>query len=217
MVTAIKDSKFSASSGEQTLKFRNCFPLLWVLVFVSSISFAQSPKNIVELTDLTGQKQTPLSVPDSKVTVLFFVLPDCPISNAHAPEVNRIVDEYSKKGVASFIVYVDPDLSEADAKTHATDFGYRCPVIRDASLELVKATDVTIAPEVAVLGPDGKRLYRGRINNLYAGLGKRRAKATQNDLRDALDAILADKPVAQETTTAIGCYIPKLEKKSPSK
>ena len=174
---------------------------LIVIGFVVAGSFvlAAPPATVIEFTDLSGQKQTPLSVPDKKATVLFFVLPDCPISNAYAPEMKRIASEYAKKEVATFIVYVEPDLSEADAKTHAADFG----------LKLVKQTGVTIAPEVAVVSPKGDILYRGRIDNLYAALGKRRPKATQQDLREALDAILAGKPVAQKTTTAIGCYIAK--------
>jgi len=81
--------------------------------------------------------------------------------------------------------------------------------LRDLSFELVEQTGVTIAPEVAVVSPEGKCLYRGRIDNLYAALGKRRIKATQHDLRDALDAILKGIPVPQETTKSIGCYIPK--------
>ena len=184
---------------------------LIVIGFVVAGSFvlAAPPATVIEFTDLSGQKQTPLSVPDKKATVLFFVLPDCPISNAYAPEMKRIASEYAKKEVATYIVYVEPDLSEADAKTHAADFGYECPVIRDTSLKLVKQTGVTIAPEVAVVSPKGDILYRGRIDNLYAALGKRRPKATQQDLREALDAILAGKPVAQKTTTAIGCYIAK--------
>lgn len=170
---------------------------------------AAPPARLIEFTDLTGNQQTPLAAPDRKASVLFFVLPDCPISNAYAPEMKRIADEYAKKDVATFVVYVEPDLTEVDARKHARDYGYGCPVIHDSKLQLVKATGVTIAPEVCVLGPDGSRLYRGRIDNLYAGLGKRRPKATQHDLRDALDAVLAGHPVPQETTTAIGCYITK--------
>lgn len=180
--------------------------LLWCL---SKGVLAAPPSTSVEFVDLQGRTQSPLAMADHKATILFFVLPDCPISNAYAPEVNRIVTEYAKQDIAAFIVYVDPDLSLEDAKKHATDFGYTCPVLLDPSLKLVKQTGVTIAPEVTVLGPDGRRHYRGRIDNLYAGLGKRRPKATERDLRDALDAIVAGKPVPHATTTAIGCYIAK--------
>lgn len=189
----------------------------WVGVFIfHSVALAAPPESVLEFTDLDGVKQAPLSNRDYRATVLFFVLPDCPISNANAPEIKRISTDYAQQKVASLIVYVDPDLSIDAAKKHASDFGFVSPVIRDTSLELVKKTGVTIAPEVAVLGPDGKRLYRGRINNLYFDYGKRRAKPTQHDLRDALDAILAGKPVPQETTTSIGCFITKPVTKNTS-
>ncbi len=171
----------------------------------------------LQFTDLEGRIQTPLSQPDQRATILFFVLPDCPISNAYAPEIKRITTEYSQRKIASFVVYVDPDLTTDAAKKHAKDYGYECPVICDQSLRLVEQTGVTVAPEVAVLDLNGKRLYRGRIDNLYAGLGKRRPQATEHDLRDTLDAILNGKPIPNETTRSIGCFIakPDLKKTAP--
>ena len=167
----------------------------------------------LQFTDLAGRIQTPLSQPGHQATILFFVLRDCPISNAYAPEIKRIAAEYAQRKIASFVVYVDPDLTTDAAKKHAKDYGYECPVICDNSLKLVEQTGVTIAPEVAVLDANGKRLYRGRIDNLYAGLGKRRPQATQHDLRDTLDAILDGKPVPNETTRSIGCFIARPDPK----
>ena len=189
------------------MKLQSHFLLLGLFCLASAD--AAPPATPLEFKDLAGRQQTPLVARDRKASVLFFVLPDCPISNAYAPEMKRIAEEYAKKDVATFVVYVDPDLTEEAARKHAMDYGYACPVIRDSTLQLVQATGVTIAPEVCVVGPDCARLYRGRIDNLYAGLGKRRPKATQHDLRDALDAVLSGKPVPQETTSAIGCYIAK--------
>ncbi len=171
----------------------------------------QTTSSSLQFTDLEGRIQTPLSQPDQKATILFFVLPDCPISNAYAPEIKRIATEYRQRKIVSFVVYVDPDLTIDAARKHAKDYGYECPVICDPSLKLVQQTGVTIAPEVAVLDSNGKRLYRGRIDNLYAGLGKRRPQATEHDLRNTLDAILEGKPVPNETTRSIGCFIPKPE------
>ena len=179
------------------------------LLFVDTFLIAAPPVRRVELIDLDGRAHTPLKNSDAKATVLFFLLPDCPISNAYAPEIKRISTHYALSNVASYVVYVSPDFSAAEAKKHATDYGFDIPVLRDLSFELVEQTGVTIAPEVAVVSPEGKCLYRGRIDNLYAALGKRRIKATQHDLRDALDAILKGIPVPQETTKSIGCYIPK--------
>lgn len=182
-----------------------CVAVCWLSV----ASFARSDdgQRVIELTDLAGKSQTPLKQTDRKATVLFFMLPDCPISNAYAPEINRIITEYTKKDVAIFIVYVDTDLSADAARKHTMEFGFECPVLVDSRLELVKQTGATIAPEAAVLGADRQLRYRGRIDDLYADYGKRRAQPSQRNLRDALDDVLAGRPVAGERTKAIGCHI----------
>lgn len=184
---------------------------MMLLAFAVTAVAGQAPAaefaRSVSLVDTQGRQQTPLDPSDNAATVLFFVLPDCPISNAYAPEIQRIATEYGAKNVASLIVYVDPDLTLAEAQNHAGEYGWTSPVVCDTKRELVKRTGVRFAPEVVVLGPDGQQRYRGRIDNLYADYGKRRAQPTERDLRDALDAILAGKPVPKETTKAIGCFI----------
>jgi hypothetical protein len=161
-----------------------------------------------EFTDTADRIQTPLSQPDRKATVLVFIIPDCPISNSYAPEIRRICGDYEKKKVAFFLVHPDPDVTAAQAKTHAKEYGYTCPVLRDPSHVLVKKTGVTTAPEVAILTADGKVAYRGRIDDWYVGYGRRRAEPTQRDLRNALDAVLRGDAVANPTTKAIGCSLP---------
>jgi hypothetical protein len=49
--------------------------------------------------------------------------------------------------------------------------------------------------------------YRGRIDDLYAALGRPRRQVTHPDLRDALDDLVAGKPVRTPRTEATGCYI----------
>ena len=75
--------------------------------------------------------------------------------------------------------------------------------------KLADATGATITPEAVVVGQSGKVLYRGRIDNLYAGLGKPRRQVTEHNLRQALDEVLAGKTVTHPQTQAIGCYIPR--------
>ncbi len=162
----------------------------------------------VALTDLDGHVQYPLQTGTNKATVLIFILADCPVANSYAPEINRLVADYTPRHLQFFLVHVDDELSREAALKHAADFSYKCPVLIDRQQELVRQTAVTITPEVAVLGPDGKRLYRGRIDNQQAALGKRRPRPTTRDLRDALEAILAGQPVKHPETKAVGCYIP---------
>ncbi len=160
------------------------------------------------IPDINGIPRFPLK-PEGKASVLFFITSDCPISNSYAPEIQRICSEYGPKQVSCDLVYVDPTLTVADVKKHVQDFGYSSvPAILDSSQKLVRAAGATITPEAAIIGPSGQVLYRGRIDNVYAALGKRRPEATERDLRKALDEIVSGKPVSAPQTQAIGCYIP---------
>jgi membrane dipeptidase len=165
----------------------------------------------VSFTDIDGRMHTPLSQPDKKGTIFFFVLPDCPVSNAYAPEIKRICDDYSKK-FATFVVHVDPDVTSKDAKKHAKAYGLTGPILLDPTHILVRQTEATIAPEAAVLGPNGTLLYRGRIDDLYSDVGTRRPEPTQRDLRVALDAIAVGKNVPTPRTKAVGCFLPEPRK-----
>src|SRR5262249_54873886 len=105
----------------------------------------------------------------------------------------------------------DPTLTRDAAQQHAREFDIKCPVLIDRAHELVKHTGATITPEAAVLTAGGRLAYRGRIDDRQVALGQRRPRPTRQDLRDALEAILADKTVAHARTKAVGCYIPSLE------
>src|SRR5204863_6479948 len=104
-------------------------------------------------------------------------------------------------------VQADPSVAEADVARYAKDFRYTFPVLLDPSQILVRHAGATITPQVAVLSPEGKLLYLGRIDNRVEDFGKSRPKATVNDLRNALDAVLAGKPVSPDRTKTIGCSI----------
>jgi len=159
--------------------------------------------------DINGAHRDPFK-PEGKASVLFFITTDCPISNSYAPEVQRICAEYGPRHIGCTLVYVDPDLTVADVKKHMRDFRYpELPAILDKTQKLAGSTGATITPEAVVIGASGKVLYRGRIDNVYASLGKRRPEATEKDLRKALNEVLDGKPVTTAVTQAIGCYIPK--------
>ena len=141
--------------------------------------------------------------------LLFFITADCPIANSYAPEIQRICADYASKNVSCTLVYVDPQLSEEAIAGHRREFGYKdIPAVRDGGHERSNKTGATITPEAVVIGPGEKVLYRGRIDNRYIALGKSRPAATVHDLREALDAIVAGKPVTRPRTQAVGCYIP---------
>jgi len=166
----------------------------------------------VELSDLDGKTHRPMEQKDSKAAVCIFVTQDCPVCNSYAPEINRIFNVYAGKGVAMYLVQVDPDLSLDAARKHAKDYSLACPVLLDARHGLVAAAGAKITPEAFVFSPDGRTLYHGRIDNTYADFGKARQVVTQHDLRDVLDALLAGKPLPVTQTDVVGCVIQEVAK-----
>ena len=144
---------------------------------------------------------------DCAANVLVFFGHDCPMSNGYAKEIIRLRAEYTPKRIAFCVVYADADLAAGDARKHATEYGFTCPAILDPKMALARRVGAAVKPEVAVLSPAGELLYRGRIDDRYVDFGKRRENLTAHELRDALDAVLAGKPVAVPRAPAIGCDI----------
>ncbi len=158
--------------------------------------------------DCAGALHHPFELAGHKAAVFIFISADCPISNSLAPEINRIVAAYTN--FAFYLVHADPDTKAEGARQHAGAFRLQATVLLDQAHRLVKATGATMTPEAVVCNGEGKALYRGRINDLYAALGKKRPQPTRHDLREALDAIEAGKPVPNSETKVVGCYIPGL-------
>ncbi len=157
--------------------------------------------------DRVGGGKLQVPAPKAKATVLIFVSSTCPIANGYAPEINRLTKKYQPKGVVISLVHTETGLTADEARKHLKDFGYQCSVLFDRQRKLVKQTGVTITPEAAVLSPAGKLLYRGRIDDRFPRIGIQREKPTRTELRDALDAIVAGKPVPVPRTKPAGCFI----------
>jgi len=161
----------------------------------------------LRLRDVDGTLRSPLEVL-GQAAILIFVATDCPISNFYAPEIQAICKDYGTKGVNCSLIYEDVQVDSNAVHKHMADFQYRnLPAFIDTSRSLSNKLSATVTPEAVLLDRSGKVRYRGRINNFYADLGKPRRQATVHDLRDALDAVLAGKPVAVPETHAVGCYI----------
>jgi hypothetical protein len=190
-------------------------PMLSILALVCLAGAAPPAAAPFLVRDGNGVEHRPFADPATKAVVLVFVVPDCPVANGYAPEVRRIATEYGPRGVRLFLVHVDPDVTADAAARHAREYGYTCPVVLDAGHELVRRAGATRVPEAAVFTPDGTRKYRGRIDDLYLRPGKKRPEPTTRDLRDALAAVLAGKPVPRPETDAVGCDIPPPAKKGP--
>jgi hypothetical protein len=155
----------------------------------------------------TTGETAPIFFTQAIATVLLFAATDCPISNAYAPEVQRLFAEFSPRGVQFLLVYPDVTLRPEAAQKHRLAFEYPFAGVLDSRLLLARRYGLRVVPEAAVLSGKGELLYRGRIDDRYPEFGKRRMQVTKTELRDALLAILDNNPVPIERTEAIGCDI----------
>jgi hypothetical protein len=161
--------------------------------------------------DLQGRAVDPIASTKAKAIVLIFVGTDCPIANRYAPEIERLYERYQRKNVLFWLVYADPQDDAVKIQKHLKDYQYKITAIRDPQHRLVSRYMVAKTPEATVITPNGKQVYRGRIDNRMTGFGKSRPEPTRRDLENAIDSVLGGNPVRVENTEVIGCFIPDAE------
>jgi len=187
--------------------------VLWFFVVGTAVGLAQGDRGRVQLRDLDGRAIRPFA-PTGRANALFFVATDCPVSNAYAPEIQRICREYGPRGVECTLIYEDvethPSTVQLDqlVRTHLRQYGYAgfTPVV-DRDRAAATHAKASITPQAFVIDRSGEIRYSGRIDNLYAALGKTRQQVTSHDLRDALDAVLDGRKVPHPETEPLGCFI----------
>src|SRR4029453_7022083 len=160
--------------------------------------------------DVNGNQLRPAAAPPPQAIALVFILADCPLANSYPPELNRLHQSFASRGIRLILVHADSTISAAAAAGHTRQYQIEPPVILDPDHRWVKTAQATASPEAVVFSPAGQIVYRGRIDDQYVALGKRRAAVTSHDLKDAFEAILADKSPAHTQTEPIGCLIPPL-------
>jgi peroxiredoxin len=187
----------------------NSFPLIPLFAMLASGAWAAVPP--FQLRDTQATVHTSAEWNDARAIVLFFVTNDCPVTNGYVPEANRIEASYAARGVRFLAVQADTSVPPRVVAQYARDYRYAFPLLLDPHQVLVKLTGATVTPQTVVLSPRGQVLYRGRIDNRVEDFGRQHPEATVHDLRDALDAVLAGKPVAVPYTKSIGCAIMRIK------
>jgi thiol-disulfide isomerase/thioredoxin len=186
------------------------FTICGLLAAVSGIVYAASSAIVVK--DVAGKSLTFFSETNasSKTVVFIFVLPDCPVCNSYVPELKRIRRAFPE--IEFYRVYADPDMTTGEARRHSNEYDFGFPGLLDPAQRLVRKSGATRTPEAAVFSPDGKLLYRGRIDDRYVDFGKKRDRPGQRDLENALRSILGNRPARWPDVLPIGCFIPTKEK-----
>ena len=87
-------------------------------------------------------------------------------------------------------------------------------MLKDLGNRVADAIKARRTPEIFVLDRQRRVVYHGRIDDQY-GVGYVRDKATREDLRVALDELLAGKSVSQPEASAVGCFIGRVADPKP--
>jgi thiol-disulfide isomerase/thioredoxin len=185
------------------------FPRLYLPLFLIGSTWGGSLA--FSLQDAKGITHTAAELGREKATVFIFVATDCPNSNTYAPILARLYREYSPRGVTFFNVYSDPAESASAVRKHDADYQVPFVALLDPHQTLARETGARSTPEVVIVGPGGEQLYRGRVDNRFIEPGKTRYQPTENDLDQALGAILQGKPAPHPVTRTIGCSISGIE------
>lgn len=142
------------------------------------------------------------------ISVNFFLLDECRISQNITSEINYITDHFAHQQFNYHGFF--PNTSSTDEKIQKFIEDYDLTISCVTDYDKLKTTfyGATIAPQVVVFDEKNQNLiYRGRINNSFAELGRRRRVVSSYDLRTVLEDVLNQRKVKVEETQAIGCYI----------
>lgn len=175
------------------------------------IAHSSEPKPVPNFTlaDAAGKPRALLDLKGKKAVVAVFLSFECPVSNSYSTELAELYAKYSPKDVAFVGFNSSDDVDAAAVAKHAAEHKLPFSVLKDVGHKAADAFHAELAPEVFVLDASLVVQYRGRIDNAWSARLKKNATTTRHELRDALDAVLAGKPVAEPVTKAVGCPIPR--------
>jgi peroxiredoxin len=170
----------------------------------------------VAMLEVSGQRRSLGEYKNKKAIVVVFVGTECPIANLYFPTLTEMQRRYADRGVQFLAINSNDQDSFTDVVEHARERKIPFPVLKDAGQQAADAFGARRTPEVFVL--DGSRTirYRGRIDDQY-GYTYRRAAPTRTELKDALEALLAGKPIAAPESECLGCLIGRTRKQGASK
>lgn len=155
-----------------------------------------------KLLDTSGTEHSLSSLKGKNGTVLIFVSTRCPVSNGYNERMEKLAQEYKARGVNVVGINANAKETADDIKSHAAENKLTFMILKDKGNKVADQLDAGVTPEAYFLDTSNKLVYHGRIDN-----HKNPELVTTNDLRDAIDATLAGKPVAKAEASAFGCSI----------
>jgi peroxiredoxin len=151
----------------------------------------------------------------SKVLVVVFTCDHCPIAQMYEKRIKELAGDYRNRGVAVVAImgndpkavhlsemgYTDVGDSYPEMKLRASYRQFNFPYLYDGANQAVALKyGPTATPHVFVFDQQRNLSYQGRIDN-----NAREQLATKHEARDAIEALLAGKPIVVQNTPAVGC------------
>lgn len=177
------------------------------------------------LPTIRGDEETSIGLEDIKedIVVLVFLGNHCPFVTTVEDRLIDFAEDYKGKSVklVGLCVTPGPDAAPADYQNYAVqdtlekikrrvkEKGYNFVYARDDSQRIGRALGAVVTPQVFVLDKERKLRYTGAIDDNVND----ETKVTKPWMRDAVDALLAGKPVPEPETRATGCGIHYLQGK----
>src|ERR1700686_4052944 len=182
-----------------------------------------SPAPDFNLPGVDGEKHSLASYREADVLVIVFTCNHCPTAQAYEDRIKRLAADYRKKNVA--LVTISPndppavrldemgwtdvgdslDEMKIRAKDHAFNFLY---LFDGTDQKVTLAYGPVATPHVFIFDRSRKLRFVGRIDN-----PEDPRRATTHETRDAIEALLAGRPVPVEVTKTFGCSIKWAEKR----
>ncbi len=159
------------------------------------------------LTDTSGKTQSFNDLKGKNGTVLVFFSAQCPVVKAYTGRMNEFAKDYQAKGVNLVGVNSNSTETVEFTKTTAAEREHTFPILIDKGNVLADKLAASYTPEVYFFNAQDELVYHGRIDNDRNG-----ANVTENNLRDALDAVLSGKAVTKAEAKGFGCSIKRAEK-----
>lgn len=174
-----------------------------------------SPAPDFSLPGVDGKTHTLSEYAGSKVLAFVFDCNHCSTSHLYESRIHKLYDDYHDKGLALVAVspdnpanvhydqraYSDANDSLIEMQDRATERHIAYPYLYDGDAQtLTGKLGAAAAPQIFIFDQGRKLRYEGRIDD-----NEMADKVKSQDARNAIDALLADKPVAVATTPLTGC------------
>jgi peroxiredoxin len=160
------------------------------------------------LPGVDGKTYSLDSFRDARLLVVIFTCNHCPYAQALESRFIELQRDFIERGVRFVAINANdaaayPDDGFEPMKERVKQNGWNFPYLRDEKQDVARAYDAACTPDIFVFDGDRALRYNGRVDDNWRDPGQVR----QRDLRRALEALLAGKPIDFQVHPALGCSI----------